>query len=203
MHITNAKPDDAVTLTEIAFAAKRQWGYPEKWIQGWREVLTVLPEFIAGHETYAAIDEGRTVGFYVLGRKGERMELLHLWVLPDAMCRGVGRSLFAHALERMKSLGFRELEIESDPNAEGFYKRMGARRVGTSTKDVVGQRHRSDVMNPFGIVQAIITLLEGVAARRQKESKSEQRRFLLFYFVFLLLGIAVLVWVVRSLYFTK
>jgi len=32
----------------------------------------------------------------------------------------------------------RELEIESDPNAEGFYKRMGARRVGTVTRELAG-----------------------------------------------------------------
>src|SRR2546425_12745676 len=72
MHITRARPDDAATLTEIAFAAKRHWGYPKAWIESWRDVLTVRPEFIAGHETYAAIDEGRAVGFHALGRKGER-----------------------------------------------------------------------------------------------------------------------------------
>src|SRR5437899_12760341 len=100
MQITRAKPDDAATLTAIALAAKRHWGYPAEWLESWRDVLTVLPESIAAHETYAAIDEGRTVGFYALGHKGRGMELLHLWVLPDAMGRGVGRALFTHALER-------------------------------------------------------------------------------------------------------
>ena|SRR5207247_1578729 len=146
MQILRAKPDDATTLTEIAFAAKRHWGYPTEWIESWRDLLTVLPEFIAGHETYAAIDEGHTVGFYALGRKGDRMDLLHLWVLPEAMSRGVGRSLFIHALERARNLGFRELEIESDPNAEGFYKRMGAHRVGTSTKDVAGPNRELPIL---------------------------------------------------------
>ena len=65
---------------------------------------------------------------------GERMDLLHLWVLPEAMGRGAGRSLFSHAIERTRHLGFRELEIESDPNAEGFYRRIGAHRVGTSSR---------------------------------------------------------------------
>ena len=72
MHITRARPDDAATLTNIAFAAKRHWGYPMSWIESWRDVLTVRPEFIAGYETYAAIDAGRAIGFYALGRKGER-----------------------------------------------------------------------------------------------------------------------------------
>ena len=126
MQITRARPDDAATLTAIAFAAKRHWGYPERWLESWRDDLTVSPAFVDSHETYAAIIDGRTVGFYALRQKGDRLNLLHMWVLPDAMGRGVGRSLFLHAIERTKALGFGELEIESDPNAEGFYQRLGA-----------------------------------------------------------------------------
>ena len=138
--IVRAKPDDAAVLTEIAFAAKRHWGYPERWIESWRDALTVRPEFIANHETYAAILDGRTVGFYALVRNDDRLNLLHLWVLPDAMGRGVGRSMFIHALERTRELGCRELEIESDPNAGGFYQHMGARRVGANIKELDGHR---------------------------------------------------------------
>jgi ribosomal protein S18 acetylase RimI-like enzyme len=140
MQIVPAKPDDAATLTAIAFAAKRHWGYPERWIESWRDLLTVSPEFIAKHEAYAAITDGRIAGFYVLGRKGDRSDLLHMWVLPDAMRRGVGRSLFLHAVERTKASGYAELEIESDPNAEGFYQRLGARRIGSSICELEQQR---------------------------------------------------------------
>jgi len=146
MHIVRAKPDDAAVLTDIAFAAKRHWGYPEKWIESWRDLLTIRPEFIANHETYAAILDGRTVGFYALGRKNDRLDLLHMWVLPNAMGRGVGRSLFVHGVERARELGCRELEIEADPNAEGFYQHMGARRVGVSVKELAGVRRELPIL---------------------------------------------------------
>jgi GNAT superfamily N-acetyltransferase len=140
------RPGDAGFLTAIAFAAKRHWGYPEKWIAGWRETLTVRPQFIADHETHAAVVERRIVGFYALGRKEDNLELLHLWVLPESMGRGIGRALFAHALRRVRALGFRKLEIESDPNAEAFYRRMGAQRVRTSVKDCDGQSRELPVL---------------------------------------------------------
>jgi GNAT superfamily N-acetyltransferase len=146
MNIARAQPDDAVLLTDIAFAAKRHWGYPEKWMESWRDALTVQPEFIAHHETYAAILDGRTVGFYALGRRDDRLELLHLWVLPNAMGQGVGRSLFLHCLERARALGCRKLEIESDPNAEGFYQHMGAQRVGVNIKELDSQRRELPVL---------------------------------------------------------
>jgi GNAT superfamily N-acetyltransferase len=146
MRIVRAKPDDAEALTDIAFAAKRHWGYPEKWIESWREALTVRPEFIASHDTYVATIDGRRVGFYALDRKDDRADLIHMWVLPDAMGRRVGRSLFIHALARARELGFQILEIESDPNAEGFYQRMGAHRVGASIKELEGQRRELPIL---------------------------------------------------------
>jgi GNAT superfamily N-acetyltransferase len=146
MQITRAKRDDASALTAIAFAAKRHWHYPERWIESWRGALTIRPDFVATHETYTATIAARTVGFYALSCKGNRVELLHMWVLPDAMGRGVGRALFLHAVERVKTLGFRELEIESDPNAEGFYQRLGARRVGSRIRELDNKQHELPIL---------------------------------------------------------
>jgi ribosomal protein S18 acetylase RimI-like enzyme len=104
VQIRAATPEDSARLTEIAFAAKRHWGYPDRWMEIWREELTVRPEFIAGNETYSAVIDGQSVGFYALARKNNKLNLLHMWVLPDWMGRGIGRSLFCHALERAKAL---------------------------------------------------------------------------------------------------
>jgi GNAT superfamily N-acetyltransferase len=146
MEIRAARPEDAERLTEIAFSAKRHWGYPENWIKSWRDILTVSHEFIATHETFSAVIEDQPVGFYALAQKGRRIDLLHFWVLPEWMGRGIGRSLFCHAVERVKALGFQELEIESDPNAERFYLQLGARRVGTNTYAVDRQRRELPVL---------------------------------------------------------
>jgi GNAT superfamily N-acetyltransferase len=146
VQIVPCKSEDAVALTAIAFAAKRHWGYPEHWIQSWSDVLTIEREFISSHETYAAVVDGQIVGFYALGRKGDRLDLVHMWVLPSTMRRGVGQSLFHHALGRTKALGFHQLEIEADPNAEQFYQRMGAHRIGTNIREVEQQRRELPVL---------------------------------------------------------
>jgi GNAT superfamily N-acetyltransferase len=139
VQIVRAIPEQAPTLTQIALAAKRHWGYADRWIEVWRDELTVLPEFIANHETYAATAEGRTVGFYALSGTADQLRLEHLWVLPEVMGQGIGRSLFAHARARAKALGYRALEIEADPNAEGFYRQMGAYRAGARVTELDGQ----------------------------------------------------------------
>ena len=140
MQIARAKPEDADALTEIAHAAKRHWGYPERWIESWRDVLTMRPEFIAANVAYSAIEAGRAVGFYLLTTEPDGLHLDHLWIAPRAMGRGIGRALFDHAVEQTGRLSHRILKIEADPNAEGFYLRMGARRVGQAVTEIEGQR---------------------------------------------------------------
>jgi len=61
INIIRAKADDAVALSKIALAAKGHWRYQERWLEIWRDTLTVQPEFIVANETYAAVADGRTV----------------------------------------------------------------------------------------------------------------------------------------------
>jgi ribosomal protein S18 acetylase RimI-like enzyme len=146
MQIVRAQPEDAETLTQIAHAAKRHWGYPERWIEAWRDILTMRPEFIAANIAFCAIEEGRAVGFYVLTTESDGIHLDHLWIIPAAMRRGIGRALFEHAVNQARAAGFDLIKIEADPNAEGFYERMGARRVGTSVSLVEGEKRELPLM---------------------------------------------------------
>jgi GNAT superfamily N-acetyltransferase len=140
IEIVRATPADASRLTEIAFAAKRHWGYPERWIQRWRDILTMRPEFIGANVAYCAMEDGGAVGFYLLTTENDGMHLDHLWILPRAMGRGIGRALFEHAVEQGERRAFQTIKIEADPNAEGFYQRMGAKRAGTNVTEVEGER---------------------------------------------------------------
>ena len=140
MEIQRATPGDAGTLTGISVSAKRYWGYPERWMERWRESLTITPDFIRRNEVYAATSDREIVGFYALAGQGHRMELEHLWVSPRHIGTGVGRALFDHSVRRAGSLGAEVLAIEADPNAEGFYRRMGARRVGETSYPIDNQR---------------------------------------------------------------
>ena len=139
VNITIAHPSEAGVLTEIAFAAKRHWGYPEHWIAQWSSLLTVTPDFVATHSTYAARDDQRILGFSALAQSADILFLEHLWVLPPASARGVGRALFRRAQQRARDLGFASFEIESDPHAAGFYEHMGAERIGTNTTFLDGK----------------------------------------------------------------
>jgi N-acetylglutamate synthase-like GNAT family acetyltransferase len=139
VQIRRARTDEADVLTEIAHAAKRHWGYPESWIEHWQADLTITPEFIARNEMYVAMIDEEVVGCCALVLSAVLAELEHMWIRPQHMGTGVGRALFLHAQERAANLKISVLEISADPNAEGFYERMGARRIGEVQSEIEGQ----------------------------------------------------------------
>ena len=139
IQIRRALPVEADTLTSIAHAAKRHWNYPEKWIEYWKDDLTITAGFIANNEVYVAVIDEVIAGCCALVVSDSLAELEHMWIDPQQMGNGVGRALFEHAKQRARQLGLGELELSADPHAEGFYQRMGAKRIGEIQADMDGQ----------------------------------------------------------------
>ncbi len=137
--IRAATIEDANTLTQIALEAKRYWGYPEHWIKHWEADLTVSPDFIRDNHVYVCECESEIRGFYALCVSGNKAELEHLWVTPASIGTGIGKELFLDAMEKATTLRVREIEISADPNAAGFYERMGASQIGETDGSIDGQ----------------------------------------------------------------
>lgn len=116
-------------MTEIALASKGHWGYDEAFMVGVAAVMAIEPKYIAKHEVWVLVADGRPVGFYAVVVDGDTAELDHLWLLPSTIGHGLGRKLFEHAVERAKAHGAIRMEWEAEPNAIGFYRRMGASPV--------------------------------------------------------------------------
>jgi len=139
VNIRKALNKEAPTLTQIAHDAKRHWGYPEHWIEHWQDDLTISPDFVSGNQVYVAEEKGKLLGFYALIVRDDKAVLDHMWVAPEHIGTGVGKELFIHAMRQAAGQDVSEVEIFSDPNAEGFYKKMGAYRMGETVSEVDGQ----------------------------------------------------------------
>ena len=136
--IKPASVDEAAELTTIALEAKRYWGYPEHWIKHWEKDLTISPEFIRDNHVFVAEADGEIRGFYALCVSGKKAELEHMWVTPASIGTGIGKELFLDAMERAAALDVRDVELTADPNAAGFYERMGASRIGETDSAIDG-----------------------------------------------------------------
>lgn len=77
-----------------------------------------------------AVDELRTL----LAAGRHRITVLsvpnNLWVLPEAMERGLRRPLFTHPENTARAGGAKLLKVTADPHAEDFYRKMGLVTMG-------------------------------------------------------------------------
>ena len=130
--IRRARADETGLLSDLAFRSKAHWGYPRDWLERWRPELTVTPQALVAAQTFVAVAETSLLGFYLFTptHRADTCELDFLFVEPTAIGRGVGQALFAHACTTARGLGYRSMVWGSDPHADGFYWRMGARTMG-------------------------------------------------------------------------
>ena len=147
MRVREASVQDAEELTTLARESKATWGYPEAWLRAWEPDLLISPDYIGVNLVLVAEEEGQIVGMIgvEVGREGP--EIGHLWVAPGAQGRGVGRVLVGEVLELAADCGWASLRVVSDPNAEPFYERMGAVRVGGVSAPVGGEDRTLPLMS--------------------------------------------------------
>ena len=140
LRIRPARADEAEALTDLSLRSKAFWGYDAAFLARCRAVMTVKARNIDSQPHYVAELDGRIAGFYGLEPETEGVGLDYLFVETDLVGRGVGRALWRHAVDTARGLGHRALIVVSDPNAEGFYLRMGCRRIGTRPSELEAGR---------------------------------------------------------------
>jgi GNAT superfamily N-acetyltransferase len=146
--IRRARPDEAAALSALVLRSKGHWGYDAAFLEACREDLTLSAAEIARDAVFViAAGDGPPAGYYRVldriatshgpepGADGD-MILDALFVAPEAIGRGHGRRLFAHAVALAAAQGARGLTWTSDPHATGFYHAMGARLIGETPSTV-------------------------------------------------------------------
>ncbi len=137
--IRPARAEDAAALSALAFRSKAHWGYDDAFLERARPELEVTAGDIARLRVGVADDGGRPVGFYALDLGRSPAEIVAMFVDPERIGSGVGARLFAAAVATAREAGVTSLVVESDPNAEGFYRSRGARRTGERTSATTGR----------------------------------------------------------------
>jgi GNAT superfamily N-acetyltransferase len=135
-----AQQHDAKILTNISFASKGYWGYPQQYFETWSTELTITPEYIDKHDVFVYENDGVISGYYSIVELPVDIELSgitisagfwleHMFVEPLHIGKGIGAIMFKHLREQHLNKKIYELKILSDPNARGFYEKMGCQYV--------------------------------------------------------------------------
>ena len=140
IQLRSAEASDAQALTDLAYAAKRHWGYAEELIELWSGDLTITSSIVKLRKMIVATNDEKIVGMISLDTNDNQAEIDHLWVLPSHMGQGIGAILLKRLLQEAYDDGFKMIEVVSDPNAVGFYQRFGAKQTGWLDSKPKGRR---------------------------------------------------------------
>jgi GNAT superfamily N-acetyltransferase len=130
MQIRPARGEEAAAITALGLRSKAHWGYDEAFMARCASELRWDDDDLRTMLVHVAERDGALLGFCAVNPAAAPPELDALFVEPDAMGAGVGRALLAQARAAAAAQGIAELAIDADPQAEPFYLREGARRVG-------------------------------------------------------------------------
>lgn len=139
MKIERANPIDNEILTQITKSSKAYWNYSDELLKKWENDLTITSIYIEENETYKLVLNEKVIGYYsFFATESETVKLDNIFVLPDFIGKGFGKALMEHFFEKCRKLNFRKIILDSEPNAENFYKQFGFKtvdRLQSSIKD--------------------------------------------------------------------
>lgn len=141
--IREANHTEADVLTRLAIRSKAYWGYSQSFMDACVDELTVTDSSLSSTDFHYYIAErgSELLGYYAIEKlSNQEFELEALFVEPDFIGKGVGRELIDHAKNLVRKLGGEKLIIQSDPNAEKFYRAAGGKSNGTRQSASITRR---------------------------------------------------------------
>lgn len=121
--------DESETLSKLAITSKGYWGYPKHLLEIWMKDLRIEKDYIKENIVRTIWLDSELIGFFAL-KIGNENELEHLWLLPEIIGKGFGKTAFEEVRRVFQEREITSFFIVSDPNAEKFYLSQGAQRIG-------------------------------------------------------------------------
>ncbi len=130
MKFERATINDNEILSEITKKSKAFWGYSEEQILEWNDNLTISKNYIESNATFKLLDGNKVIGYYSYILEKTVAKLDNLFVLPEYIGKGLGKYLIDDFLTRMRNQKVKKIILDSDPNAEEFYLKIGFKKIG-------------------------------------------------------------------------
>lgn len=191
MKIRPAHPGEAEILSNLAVRSEATWGYDAHFMARFREMYRVDKAFIALNPTFVLEDKKQIVGFYSILKDSRHASLEYFYIDPPCFGKGFGRILWQHLIKGCRESGIDEIELVTSPQAEAFYLRMGALRIGDAESLINGRKipvlrysvpgrwtvdalfeNRPEALALYGHIQAYLHTLGPVEAEALKTQVS-------------------------------
>ena len=143
--IKKARVENVEVLNDIMKRSIAIWNYSAKEIEETTKKLAITTESIDKSICCIAELNGLIKGFFCIEpSKSEKTSEAKFYIEPDSIREGLGTMLWKQVISELKNKGIKHFKILVDRNAQGFYEKLGAVKVGEQPSEII-----EDYMHPI------------------------------------------------------
>ncbi|NNC38099.1 MAG: GNAT family N-acetyltransferase [Acidimicrobiales bacterium] len=121
---------EAKAITNLKMRSKASNGYSPEFMDACRDELSVSEGDFETLEIWVAERDHAIVGMLDIRFEDARCILEALFIDPEIKSAGIGRLMFEKCEQRCREAGASLIEVDSDPEAQAFYEKMGMIKTG-------------------------------------------------------------------------
>jgi hypothetical protein len=131
--IKQADSQDIAHINEMMLHSFSYWSYTQEELHKIMDLLHIDEEYLTKHGIYLAhYDKKDFFGFFSFIKNSDQENQLDYFLIrKDLIGFGYGQKMWEVCCDKAKSCRMKDFIIISNPYAEGFYQKMGAKKIGS------------------------------------------------------------------------
>lgn len=125
-----ATEEDLDNLNQLAYFSEAHWGESAEFLTRFKEAYAIDYKYLAKHHVVLMEESGSLLGFYAIKNVERLWELDFFYISAALIGYGYGKIMWDHLIQKCIDLGILSFEFVTSPEAEAFYLKMGAARIG-------------------------------------------------------------------------
>ncbi len=142
LSIRKANDPDISAINQVLRLSKGYWGYDEIFMDAFMEQFALNEKYLQDNTVYVMQKNEDIVGFFsFVFHEDDSLELDLFFISPEYIGKGYGRQLWKSCCSIACELGVEAFILWADPNAEGFYTKMGCKKIGVKKSSFLPNRY--------------------------------------------------------------
>lgn len=137
-----AGEEDLISLNQTLRSSKAYWGYDQEFMDAFMEKFGLSEQYLQDNIVYLMSQSSRDIGYFsFIFHEEHSLELDHFFISPEYIGKGFGRKMWEACCEVAQELHVEEFTLWADPEAEGFYSKVGCRKIGVKKSPFMPNRY--------------------------------------------------------------
>lgn len=132
LNLKQPRKASIILINELFRQSIAHWGYSQEELKKIMNLYSITTDYLKNHLVYLVFEHKKLIGFFSFTQTDlKENELDYFFINHKLIGKGYGKKMWEVCCEHARSVGMQDFLILSNPNAIGFYYKLGAEKVGS------------------------------------------------------------------------